>query len=846
MTDYVPSYATHPPSFASSHSAIWEWARSWFPRPDGSCVFTVLAAEIAERPLAILDGPPDSQGIFGVPDLVVQTALGLPSIPTDMLDVGIASLASMLPTGAFAAPPVHPGSSLHVGLPHWHFTPVPPLPGFGPTAMVGALNVLVGGMPVLRTGDVGFAPTCMGSPTFKAYTGSATVFVGGRRAARVGDLTEHCPMIRIPSGAGSMAGAFNALALLSIATSAVAHGAASVSAGVDALDAGGNEVAVEEAELRQIGEAAQATIGVAQGLADAALSAAHATIGAVPTIAGTGMGTLVPVGSLPLVMIGGLPLPDASDILAAAGRTRWGRRIRARVRLYGMRRARGRSVWCALIGHPVDAVTGRVLADHRDADLGDGLVLARRYDSSARRRSGDVGLAQRHSFERELEVWRHRVRYTDARGVVVDFPPFRGEDRVALDGYVAERLGEGRYEISFEGETMVFVASPGARAARLIAIRRPDARIDIRHDGAGRFASASIGARSLVVRRDAHGRIDRVTDARGHELASYAYEGGHLVAARDACGHEERFDHDADGRLVGWRDPRGHRFVWRYDGEGRCVHTSGQDGEWACDLAYGKNETRVTHASGLVETIRYDAYGTVLHVARSDGAFLIREQDETLRVVRERDAAGRVTELVYDADGGLAFRRDRFGNVLPPEPGPHDLSPRARVLPETYAARLGVPEEGGVPSAIAPSLEALAAWALPTPRAPRAPTLERDACARVVRAIDAEGRATTLARDASGNVVSIVDRDRRETRIEIDGWRLATRALDPIGRRVEWSYTATEEVRTYRDPRGVLTEYGRDAADRMISVTRGGRLRASYTWDAGDRLVEKRDGQGAL
>ncbi|MFO0685954.1 MAG: RHS repeat-associated core domain-containing protein, partial [Sandaracinus sp.] len=339
---------------------------------------------------------------------------------------------------------------------------------------------------------------------------------------------------------------------------------------------------------------------------------------------------------------------------------------------------------------------------------------------------------------------------------------------------------------------------------------------------------------------------DRVTDARGLELASYAYEGGHLVAARDASGHEERFDHDADGRLVGWRDPRGHRFVWRYDGEGRCVHTSGQGGEWACDLAYGKNETRVTHASGLVETIRYDAYGTVLHVARSDGAFLIREQDETLRVVRERDAAGRVTDLVYDADGGLAFRRDRFGNVLPPEPSPRDLSPRARVLPETHAARLGVPTEGAAPLAIAPSLAALAAWALPTPRAPRAPTLERDACARVVRAIDAEGRATTLARDASGNVVSIVDRDRRETRTEIDGWKLPTRAIDPIGRRVEWSYTATEEVRTYRDPRGVLTEYGRDAADRMISVTRGGRLRASYTWDAGDRLVEKRDGQGAL
>src|SRR5205823_1956557 len=39
---------------------------------------------------------------------------------------------------------------------------------------------------------------------------------------------------------------------------------------------------------------------------------------------------------------------------------------------------------------------------------------------------------------------------------------------------------------------------------------------------------------------------------------------------------------------------------------------------------------------------------------------------------------------------------------------------------------------------------------------------------------------------------------------------------------------------------------GRDAADRLVSITREGQLQETYAYDAGDRLVEKRDASGAL
>lgn len=57
----------------------------------------------------------------------------------------------------------------------------------GPALPPGAPTVLIGGMPVLRVGDM---LTCTGPPD-TVVTGSATVTVGGMPAARMGDSTAH-------------------------------------------------------------------------------------------------------------------------------------------------------------------------------------------------------------------------------------------------------------------------------------------------------------------------------------------------------------------------------------------------------------------------------------------------------------------------------------------------------------------------------------------------------------------------------------------------------------------------------------------------------------------------------
>lgn len=58
--------------------------------------------------------------------------------------------------------------------------------GGGPVS-VGCLEVLIGGQPAARIGDLA---VCAGPPDAVAM-GSFTVFIGGRPAARLGDATAH-------------------------------------------------------------------------------------------------------------------------------------------------------------------------------------------------------------------------------------------------------------------------------------------------------------------------------------------------------------------------------------------------------------------------------------------------------------------------------------------------------------------------------------------------------------------------------------------------------------------------------------------------------------------------------
>lgn len=72
-----------------------------------------------------------------------------------------------------------------------HGCPACPHPAIGP-AIQGSPDVNVNRRPALRVDDPGVHAACCGTNTWTATKGSATVFINGKAAHRMGDQNRHC------------------------------------------------------------------------------------------------------------------------------------------------------------------------------------------------------------------------------------------------------------------------------------------------------------------------------------------------------------------------------------------------------------------------------------------------------------------------------------------------------------------------------------------------------------------------------------------------------------------------------------------------------------------------------
>lgn len=237
----------------------------------------------------------------------IGMVLGLPGRLENMLNQGFANLTN----GISQALPSFPAAtigSLTLGLPHAHTLhppsgppPIPPtpLPPLGAVLLGTSVSVLINGIPAARSGDLGFNPTCVGlPPMFEIFTGSSKVFISGKRAARMLDITFHCK-----NSAGGAAGAAGG-AMAAVGAVANVAGKVAQAAGV-AAD-------VMDAVEGDVGAAARLGMMAAQAAADAVAKAASAAMGKDPCVPPGTMGAVL-LGA-PNVLIGGFPMPTWGNI----------------------------------------------------------------------------------------------------------------------------------------------------------------------------------------------------------------------------------------------------------------------------------------------------------------------------------------------------------------------------------------------------------------------------------------------------------------------------------------------------------------------------------------------------
>ncbi len=262
--------------------------------------------------------PKAHRGAVGYVEQGLKGVLGLLSVPAAALDSGLAmataDIAAMFPAVAAATLGMP-----HLGIPHGHLhppsfvppAPVVPLPSVGTVLASGALSVLINNVPAARVGDVGLAISCGTlAPPFEIMLGSSNVFIGGARAARMGDVTRVCnPMSPKAFGAvmavaGMTAGALGVATQLMDAENSLSR----AEEPSDTVEAASKAVA---AAAEAAGQALSATMGAAQVAADAVALAMKLLIGKDVGIP-PGLGNIM-LGHIGRVHIGGFPCPDLSN-----------------------------------------------------------------------------------------------------------------------------------------------------------------------------------------------------------------------------------------------------------------------------------------------------------------------------------------------------------------------------------------------------------------------------------------------------------------------------------------------------------------------------------------------------
>jgi uncharacterized Zn-binding protein involved in type VI secretion len=278
---------------------------------------------------ATLGGPPPTAGqktarVIRAAQQTAGAIMAALGLAKQALDVGFANLTAPI-AAVFPSLPAATLMSPYIGTPHAHVAhppsgplPIPPtpLPSVGMALLGHSVRVLINNMPAARVDDIGLAPTCCGIPPawFKIKTGSSNVFIGGIRAARLGDICKACPVIpETPISAGKVMAAIGKAAGAAAKVMAVAG----VAVGALGIAADIAEVAVEDSESMASAKALSAAMAAAQMAMDASKMAVEKMMWKDPVMPPTGSIGAIIDPSHATVLIGGFPMINIPDPVSA-------------------------------------------------------------------------------------------------------------------------------------------------------------------------------------------------------------------------------------------------------------------------------------------------------------------------------------------------------------------------------------------------------------------------------------------------------------------------------------------------------------------------------------------------
>jgi YD repeat-containing protein len=288
-------------------------------------------------------------------------------------------------------------------------------------------------------------------------------------------------------------------------------------------------------------------------------------------------------------------------------------------------------------------------------------------------------------------------------------------------------------------------------------------------------------------------------DARGNlaQRIDYARTDAQGQGILDAGASVTDFTHGPRGELRRTAAMRGNDRAQRqdvstaaYDALGRLVQAADAAGVRSVDHNSMQRLVRTTHASGLVNTVAFDARGRLIGETNADGQeerSTLHVHDDAGRLRMVQDALGGRLFRFYDAQGRLAHEVDREGAVIG-----HSYDAAGRLTSTIrYANRAATANWFDGANVVRSQLVVGGAQADIEPDADndRVTTLRYDTSGRLVEQSDAPGVSVRRTYDAMSRIVQEV-RGERITRIIRDADGLPVGELDAQGHLTERRYDA--------------------------------------------------------
>jgi YD repeat-containing protein len=484
---------------------------------------------------------------------------------------------------------------------------------------------------------------------------------------------------------------------------------------------------------------------------------------------------------------------------------------------------------CFLTGHPVDVMSGRVLADAVDFELPGPipLVFERNYDSRDRY-EGPLGPAWHHPLDVSVhETYKFRpilkVRLPDGResthiGLDVGESTWDPIDRFTL-----LRTKKG-YRLTFwDGLAYHLEPVRGAHVSHsLVKItRRCDNAVELFYRG-GRLAQVvdSLGRKLDFDVKE--GRLRsvrlRMRDGDRLDLVHYDYDKeGRLAAAFDAKGHPCRYAYDG-GVLVKETNRNGLSFYFEYnwnDPEGWCTRTWGDGGIYDRRIFYDEimHVTIVDDGRGGKTQYRGNDAGLVDLEISPQGVYTRYEWDsvqyvKTAQIDGEVDGVGDRTEWEYDARGNLIRETDALGHETRWSYNDLNLElERVDALGSTWKHQY-------------------------------------DSRGKLVRATNPLGEVTRFKHDKRGNLVSVEDAKGRTARLRYTPAGELCEVIDAEGGSTAIAFDDRGLLIRHIDATGGETLVQRDACGRAVAVKRPDDSVIHLAYDPEGNLVEHADALG--